>query len=71
MAASMQMQSCLGVELEIQASFLFPEPIETRKQWDILPWCDKKHEGLEWNKPYNCVKCVLRRPESKDLEAFY
>ena len=33
--------------------------------------CDEKNEGLEWNKPYNCVKCVLRRPKSKDLDAYY
>ena len=41
------------------------------KQWDALPDCDKEHVGLQWNKPYNCVECMLRRKETKDLEAFY
>ena len=41
------------------------------KQWDVLPMCDKDSVGLQWNKPYNCVECMERRKETKDLDAFY
>ena len=68
-AAALMISSSSAVSVD--SKFLFPEPVETRKQWDILPDCDEKNEGLEWNKPYNCVKCVLRRPKSKDLDAYY